>query len=677
MKKIFPILFALVLALGVFLCSCKNDSADGANTNTNTNTDSASNNTNTDTGTNTGSAGTNTNTNTGTGTNTNTNTGSSGSDNTTEQGPTYDTVIEHGLRVEDMITGIDGIFDATVDPSNGTLDNYTNPTMVDVSVHANNGKYAITKGGVYQFYGQSQNGQIQINLSNSTSKDVVLILNNLTMTSDSNNAIIYAEKCNSVRIVIPNGTETTLTDTTTNSSKGVIYVKSCNLTIDGKGTLNVNANSAKSRGIFNTKTLTINGGVYNINTAVSHGIQGEQGLVINGGTFNIVSAKSGLKSGDYDEDKPEEAVEGKVTINGGVFNIDSTTNGISSYGTVEINGGKLVIDSDSDGIDASLAVTFNGGITDIKAGKDGIKSDATVNFFGNSNVRITSYNDGIDANSVKVDMTGLLYIKNEGAFIEDVAGSYIFKNGRYQLVDPTKYPNDTKYSLQSCKGMKINTEITIANGTVGIDTYEDAIDSATCKISGGKVVLQSNDDGMDVSESIQLTGGVLEIINSNKGIKVPSLSVGGTALATVLSSSDSVDCPNVKVTSGTLFLLEKLDIGDGTLEVTGGTVIVLSTTNKPAEATSTTLKTVSSKIDKATNCKFGNWLRITDGENTVAFRLPKNYSAKMSVSCISADVTTGEYTIQVGAYQVENKINTFVYTGGTFIPSESITVTVE
>ena len=112
MKKIFPILFALVLALGVFLCSCKNDSADGANTNTNTNTDSASNNTNTDTGTNTGSAGTNTNTNTGTGTNTNTNTGSSGSDNTTEQGPTYDTVIEHGLRVEDMITGIDGIFDS-------------------------------------------------------------------------------------------------------------------------------------------------------------------------------------------------------------------------------------------------------------------------------------------------------------------------------------------------------------------------------------------------------------------------------------------------------------------------------------------------------------------------------------------------------------------------------------
>ena len=174
-----------------------------------------------------------------------------------------------------------------------------------------------------------------------------------------------------------------------------------------------------------------------------------------------------------------------------------------------------------------------------------------------------------------------------------------------------------------------------------------------------------------------MLGGTIEIINSNKGIKAASVLIEQGAMATVLSSSDAVDSTNVKVTGGTLFLFEKLDVGDGKLEITGGTVVVLSTTNKPATPTYTTLKSVSLTIDKTKNCVFGKWLQISCEENSVAFRLSKNYAAKMSVTCISENVEAGEYVIKIGTYQVDDKINTFVYKNGELTADNTQKVTVE
>lgn len=684
MKKIFLLLLALAFVVSALLCSCNNETEDSGSTDTNTSTNAITDTgTNTDSGTNTETS-TNTDTSTSTSTNTNTNTNTSTStetNNKDEIEPSYDTKVEHGLVVEDLIFDSENnVFNSeNTFGSEGKEVNYIGVTLVNVSTQAHNGTYSITSGGVYNLFGQSVNGQININLSNSVNKDVVLILNNVTMTSNVTKAIIYAEKCDSVKIIIPNGTTSTLTDTAANSDKGVIHVKSCDLTLDGKGTLNLNSYAPKGRGIFNTKNLIIDGGIYNINTSVSHGIQGEQSLTINGGTFNITSAKSGLKSGDFDEDKPEEAVEGKVIINAGSFNINSQTNGISSYGSVEINNGYILINSETDGIDTTKDVIFNGGIVQIEAGNDGVKSDAAVKFMSKSNVKIHAHNDGVDANCAVVNTTGVVYIYNEGAFVEDENGSYIWKNNKYQLVDVEKYPNEKKYSLESCKGIKVKESIEISNGTLGIDTYEDALDSTAVVISGGRTVLKSIDDGIDVKASVELKGGALEIINSNKGIKSPYLTMKEGAIATVLSSSDAVDSANVAISGGKMFLFEKLDIGEeGTLSVTGGTLVVLSTTNSPAKPTnSSSLKMITSTLADSENCVYGKWLQISKGNESIAFRLPKNYSAKMSVTCISSDMTAGEYNIIVGDYQVDEKINMFVYTGGEIDADQTTRITVE
>lgn len=665
MKRLLSILLILVLAVSVLLCSCNNDTPTETNTNTGSNTD-----TGTDTSKDTGSGTTDTDKTTDT------------EDNkkppVDDPGSSFDAVIEHNLKVENSVK-LD-VFDSenTFGNEGNTVD-YTNATAVDVSQLANNKTYTITKGGVYRIYGKSTNGQILINLKEAVNRDVVLVLDNLELTYTGTKSVIYAEKCNSVKIVIPANTTTTLTDTSNNLEKGVIHVRTSNLTVDGKGTLNLNANSEKGRGIFNTKTLTIEGGIYNVTTAFSHGIQGEEGLVINGGTITINSAKSGLKTGDFDEDKPLEAVVGTLTINGGSISVTSKTNGISAYGSVVVNNGRIVISSESDGMDVSEAVTLAGGIVDISAKDDGIKCDNSVSISEAANVRLLTGNDGIDTVTVNISTSGVIYIKtniDDNAFVVDPEGSYIIKNHKYTIVDTSKYPNETTYSLESCKGIKADGAITIENATLGIDSYEDALDGTDVEIKSGRVVLASQDDGIDVSGNVTVNG-ILEVMYSNKGVKTPNLTINANGVLTIISTSDAVDSPLVTVNDGTVFLFEKLDLTDGKLVVNGGTVIAVSSTKSSVNAETTCNNASISSYPQTSNAIYGNWLRVTDGEKSVVLRLPKSYVGKLSLTCISEDINAGTYSIEIGTYQVGDKINNFVYVDGEFITIDTIDVTLQ
>ena len=666
MKRLLSILLMLVLVVSMLLCSCGDSTGD-------TNTDIT----------------TNTNTDTSKDTNTDTASNSDSSDKSDKpfdepEEPSFDTPIEHNLKVENSVK-LDVFESENTFGKEGNTVDYTDAILIDVSEKANGVPYNIKDGGFYRIFGKTENGQILINLNDATTKDIVLIFDNLEMSYNGTKSVIYAEKCNSVKIIIPENTTTTLTDTSNNLTKGVIYTRSSNLTIDGKGTLNINANSAKSRGIFNTKTLTIEGGIYNVTTAYSHGIQGEEGLVINGGTFNINSAKSGLKAGDFDEDKKEEAVVGKLDINGGSFNINSKTNGISVYGKLTINNGRINIVCESDGIDVSDLAKLNGGITIITADNDGIKSDDLVEISGNANVKLIADNDGIDAKTVTISTSGIVYIKTNienGAFVLDPEGTYIWKNNRFQKVDPARYPNVDKYILESCKGIKIEGTLTVENATLGIDSYEDAIDCDSIAVNSGRIVLYSIDDGIDIDENAEANGkveinGTLEIIYSNKGIKAPSVTINEKGLVTVISTSDAIDSPLVTVNNGKLFLLEKLDLTVGKLVVNEGTVIVISSTKKAVTAETENNDISVPQYPSTSNALYGNWLRITDGEKSVVLRLPKSYEGKMSITCISSDIDAGNYSIDVGAYQVGDKINNFVYVDGEFTVIDTYEITLQ
>ena len=653
MKKLFAIFMALILLVSSLLCACNNPG------DTDTNTDTGVQDTNSD----------------------KTSDSDDNKDKVDDKSPSSnETGIKHNLKVENSIKLDVFENEKSSSSSDNTID-YTTATDIDVSEVANGKTCVIEKSGIYRIHGTTYNGQILVNLNGEVGGDghVVLVLDNLNMTYNGKKSVIYAEKCESVTVILPENTTSTLTDSANNEEKGVIYVKSSPLIVDGKGTLNLNAKSPKSRGIFNTKELTVNGGIINIVSDNSHGIQGEQALTINGGVFDITSKKSGIKTGDYDEDKPTEAVEGVLTINGGSLKINSTTNGISAYGEIIINDGYLNVNSTTDGIDASKDVTLNGGVLIINAFSDGIKSDKEVKIQGEASVKLLTTNDGIDAFSVSISTSSVVYIKtnvDNKAFIEDPQGSYIIKNKKYIEVAPTDYPNVTRYSLLSCKGIKLDGSLKVTGGTVGISAYEDAIDCIDVTLDGGRVVIESVDDGIDISGTVAISG-VIEIINSNKGIKAPTVTVNENGVVTVISTSDAIDSSLVTVNGGTVYLLEKLDLQDGKLIVNGGTVIALSSTKDAVLSCETQHNNISISGYKAVeNLVYGNWFRISDGTRSIVLRLPKGYD-KLSVTCISDAISNGTFTFDVGTYQVGEKINSFVYTNGTFTVIDTYSTIIE
>ena len=81
-------------------------------------------------------------------------------------------------------------------------------------VEAENGIVTITEGGTYEISGTLEDGQICVKAPD---EDVTLILKNVSVTSSSGSPFVIL-KANSVTLSLPDGTESTLTDSETSDS---------------------------------------------------------------------------------------------------------------------------------------------------------------------------------------------------------------------------------------------------------------------------------------------------------------------------------------------------------------------------------------------------------------------------------------------------------------------------
>lgn len=129
----------------------------------------------------------------------------------------------------------------------------------------------------------------------------------------------------------------------------------------------------------------------------------------------------------------------------------------------------------------------------------------------------------------------------------------------------------------STKGIKANNEITISNGKIYIKAYDDAIHVNTdetlengntplgnLNILGGSIIIYSNDDGLHADGSLKISGGDVSIINSYEGIEGYTIDISGGRL-TINSSDDGM---NSTATSGTAITISDGEIyiyakGDG------------------------------------------------------------------------------------------------------------------
>lgn len=206
------------------------------------------------------------------------------------------------------------------------------------SVTIDGSTITITEAGIYVVSGTLSNGQIVVDCEDTDPK-VQIVLDNATI-SNSSSACIYVKSADKVFVTTEDGSTNTLTvtgdfvQTDDNTVDGAIFSK-CDLTVNGKGTLN-------------------------ITDEYGHGIVSKDDLRVTGSTLNIEVAKKGLQ-------------------------------GIDSNGFLNVYGGTIYVNgptSNGDGaLDYQTSATITGG-TVIAAGSCGM----AVNFGSDSTQGTILYN---------------------------------------------------------------------------------------------------------------------------------------------------------------------------------------------------------------------------------------------------------------------------------------------
>ena len=566
--------------------------------------------------------------------------------------------------VEDVLKSDLTVFNTNTYGDEGTALDYTTTKSINLAVDAFNRQFTIDKGGSYRLYGKSISGGVYVKAKD---QDVILVLDNVDLTSKNNYPAIYAEDCKSLTIVLKNGTTNVLTDSTNNDGENaVIRVRSCNLTIEGKGTLEINANA--KYGIANTKELTINSGNIKINS-ISHSLFGKLGVNINGGKLNLNSGKSGIKSGD--ETDKEGAVKGYINISAASTVIKCTTNGINCYGPVTIKDGKIVVEAaEGNGIDAYDDVQISGGILVFTSYKSAIATDQDASITGKANLKLITSGNGISANNVTISTSGVIYIKTSVVYEEVTAETpadetkYCLINNTYVKYVPAEHGlNKTLYIKRNCRGVSAKN-VTVTSGTIGINSYEDGFNVSSSKdtninqivISGGKIIISTNGEGIE-AESIVISGSTeFSVFKSERGISANYVEIAGgnvsiiadkdaislSELTAITFDSNKID--TVKISGGTVYLLEKIDLDitetkRGKAILDGGTLLIVCTNNKP-QSTEGSAKYISGLVENKDIAKSGKWMRIVSGKDDVLIQLPKDFTDKMSVYYSSSTMGT-------------------------------------
>lgn len=172
----------------------------------------------------------------------------------------------------------------------------------------------ISQAGTYILSGTATNGRIIVSADKTA--EIKLIFNGVDITC-ADNAPLLVSKAKKVYIVLEDGTENVLTDSASYSlgeddsnTDGAIFSKA-DLTINGSGTLTVNANY--KHGIVSKDDLVITDGNINV-TSASTAMEGKDSVKISGGTFNISAGTNGIKSTNT-----EASDKGFISVTGGTL----------------------------------------------------------------------------------------------------------------------------------------------------------------------------------------------------------------------------------------------------------------------------------------------------------------------------------------------------------------------
>lgn len=395
----------------------------------------------------------------------------------------------------------------------------------------NGSKITITQAGTYVVSGTLTDGQIIVNAADNNI--VRLILNGADITCKKSSPIYIKNSDKTVITLasgksnkITDGTSYTYDDTAKEEPNASIFSKS-DLTINGSGTLTVNANF--NNGIAGKDDLKILGGSITVNSA-GDGIKGKDCLALQGADITVTAKRDGIQSTNEEDASKgfvsiessklnitsvQDAIQAQtsILITGGTFSLKTgggSANGVKSStaesakavradGDITIKGGTFDVDSSDDAVHANGNVTVSGGTLTISSGDDGIHGDSTVTI-GGGTIRINKSYEGIESATVTVN-NGTVYVTssddginvaggNDGSAVNGRPGQNDFQdNGNYNL-----YINGGYIYVDALgDGLDSNGSITMTKGTAIVNgptqNNNGALDyNGDCKVTGGTLI---------------------------------------------------------------------------------------------------------------------------------------------------------------------------------------------
>lgn len=398
----------------------------------------------------------------------------------------------------------------------------------------------ITEAGTYVLSGTLTDGQVIIDAGDED--DVRLVFENASITCTTT-APVYAKNADKVIISLPENTESTVTDTVTGTDgndalTAAIFAK-CDLSVNGTGTLNVNANA--NDGITSEDKLKITGGVLNI-TSADDGLHADNTLTIEDGTIVVEESCEGLEAFD-------------LTINGGTIDVTASDDGLNAAGssvdggfgtagadTLTVNGGTLTVNASGDGLDSNGALTINGGTVYVSGptGDGNGTFDCDGVFTINGGVVLGTGSSGMlktptadsKQNTISVSCTGnvgdTVEVKGaDGNTLVSAVAPKNFTNVMFSTPDITEdetytvYVNGTEAASETCSG--------VVSGATGMGSFGGGPGNMGGRASNGGMGGQMPNGNSDGTTPPEMPSGDSGITPPNGNGGTPPQMPGNTS----------------------------------------------------------------------------------------------------------------------------------------------------
>lgn len=407
-------------------------------------------------------------------------------------------------------------------------------------------------------------------------------------------------------VTVTSGKDGITSDETENEEKGFVTIEDGEIIITSAGD-----------GVSAETTLTVTGGVISI--------------ISGGGSANAQQKTDNMRDWwDFDNSASDDnsasckgLKAGKaLVISGGSITIDAQDDALHTDGDMTISGGECILSTGDDGVHAALSLTVLGGKITVLTSYEGLEANQIT--LAGGELDITASDDGINANGGSDGFSGGFgggFGGGRGGMGGSFGGRRSDTNSQSGDMTP---PDNNNMTPPDNSNMQTPPDGNAPSGNPPTMPGQDVADSTTTDdttdkqpvllITGGKITVNADGDGLDSNSNLRVEGGDITINGPSNG--------GNGAL----------------------------DIGTengGAGVIAGGTLIALGTSSMAENFDST-----------STQCAFlvtmnsfgaGETITITDSQGNVLYTGVTVKSAN-SVVFSSADLVVGEtYTLTIGS----------------------------